>query len=111
MLEKDEFRQMLDGSQMVLAGLGEEFECSSYLKEQPRYMQILEELQEEQYIWILPYIQYLFLRDYRPLGKATFCSLPVCMVFWKILDLRQSVWCRPAEAGENCSAAWETVRV
>ena len=70
MLEKDEFRQMLDGSQMVLAGLGEEFECSSYLKEQPRYMQILEELQEEQYIWILPYIQYLFLRDYRPLGKA-----------------------------------------
>lgn len=71
MLDGKELRRILDGASMVLVGLGEEFECGLYLKKQPRYMRIMRELQEqEQYMWLFPYIQYLFLKDYEPLKGA-----------------------------------------
>lgn len=71
MLKEHEFEQMIADAQMVLAGIGEEFECAGYLKEQTRYVQIMEELEEQKdFMWIIPYLQYLFLRDYEPLLAA-----------------------------------------
>lgn len=71
MLKEREFEQTVAGAQMVLAGIGEEFECSKYLREQMRYVQIMEELEaQKSYMWLIPYLQYIFLRDYEPLLAA-----------------------------------------
>lgn len=71
MLKEGEFEQTIAGAQMVLAGIGEEFECSRYLKEQMRYVQIMEDLEaKNSFMWMIPYLQYLFLRNYEPLLAA-----------------------------------------
>lgn len=71
MLEGSRFKQAIAGAQMVLAGMGEEFECAGYLKEQARYLQVMEELEKEKsFTWMIPYLQYLFLRDHEPLLAA-----------------------------------------
>lgn len=71
MISGNVLREKISDAQLVLVGLGEEFNCKEILMQNQRYMQIEEELKEhEKYIWILPYIQYVFLKDYTPLKCA-----------------------------------------
>lgn len=71
MLNGDILKEKIADAQLVLVGLGEEFNCKDVLMQNRRYQQIEAELREkEKYIWILPYVQYVFLRDYVPIKTA-----------------------------------------
>ncbi len=71
MLDISLLKEKIDRSQMVLVGLGEEFDGKGFLQHVPRYLQVENELRENrQYIWILPYVQYYFLRKEDKLKRA-----------------------------------------
>lgn len=58
-------------SDLVLVGLGEEFECAKFFYKNPVYERITTELGEkEEYAWMLPYVSYLLLKDNEQLIKA-----------------------------------------
>lgn len=61
----------LQGAQMLLVGIGEEFDEKEYLAEQKRYLVIEEELnQKKEFLWMLPFIQALFLKEDAALQNA-----------------------------------------
>lgn len=64
-------KQKVEEAQLVLVGVGEEFNGMQMLRKNSRYQEIEEELsQRKDYIWMLPYIQYLFLKKDTKLMKA-----------------------------------------
>lgn len=71
MINSIDLKEKIEDAQLVLVGLGEEFECKEMLIKNHRYLQIENELKEHsEYIWILPYIQYLCLKNNEILNNA-----------------------------------------
>lgn len=71
MLNSDVLKEKIAEAQLVLVGIGEEFNCKEVLMGNERYLQIEAELKEnDKYIWILPYVQHVFLKKYDPLVKS-----------------------------------------
>lgn len=71
MIEFSSLKEKVNESQMVLVGVGEEFEGKNYLRQEPRYLQLEAELKEnEEWMWILPYLQYYFLKKEKELMHA-----------------------------------------
>ena len=71
MINGDILKEKIEEAQLVLVGIGEEFNCIEVLMKNERYLQIEEELKEnDKYIWILPYVQHVFLKNYNPLVKS-----------------------------------------
>ncbi len=58
----EEIRSIVDESEMILIGLGEEFEGSFLLKDNEKYIKMLEELKECNKEWMIPYVTTIFLR-------------------------------------------------
>lgn len=64
MLDVSLLKEKINSAQMILVGIGEEFDGKSFLQHVPRYLQVEDELRDnEQYMWILPYVQNYFLRE------------------------------------------------
>ena len=64
MIDDRFIKEKIDNAQLVLVGIGEEFDGRCFLQKIPRYICIEEELKATpQLIWILPYVQYFFLKD------------------------------------------------
>lgn len=64
MINNDILKEKIEGARFVLVGIGEEFDGKEFLIKNERYLQIEEELKDnEQYIWILPYVQHFFLKE------------------------------------------------
>lgn len=56
-------KEKITEADLVLVGIGEEFECMEAIKLSPRYEEIVKELQEQTaFQWILPYIHAYFLK-------------------------------------------------
>lgn len=71
MIEFSTLKEKVNESQMVLVGVGEEFEGKNYLRQEPRYLQLEAELKEnEEWMWILPYLQNYFLKKEKELMHA-----------------------------------------
>ncbi len=71
MLNREILRGKIEEAQLVLVGVGEEFAGKEYLIKNPRYLQVENELKDnKEYIWILPYIQYLCLKNNDILNNA-----------------------------------------
>ena len=71
MINGDILKEKIEEAQLVLVDIGEEFNCIEVLMKNERYLQIEEELKEnDKYIWILPYVQHVFLKNYNPLVKS-----------------------------------------
>lgn len=68
----------LQDAEMLLVGIGEEFDEKKFLLEQERYLQIEEELDQNKMLWMLPYIQSYFLKDDRKL-QAAYRKLEKCV--------------------------------
>lgn len=64
-------KEKIEEAQLVLAGVGEEFGGMQILRKNQRYQAIETELnQKKEFLWILPYIQYLFLKEENDLVEA-----------------------------------------
>lgn len=62
MINGEFLEEKIKDAQMILIGIGEEFEGRKTFQEDIRYIQIEEELKNnERYMWMLPYIQRVFL--------------------------------------------------
>lgn len=71
MLDISVLKEKINTAQMLLVGIGEEFDGKSFLQHVPRYLQMEDELREnEQYMWILPYVQNYFLKKEDKLMRA-----------------------------------------
>lgn len=71
MINSEILKERIEDAELILVGIGEEFNCRNFLMQNERYQQIEEELKENnQYIWILPYVQNVFLRKYSVLVDA-----------------------------------------
>jgi len=57
-------------NQLVLVGLGEEFECREYLTSIDRYNEICHELKISALEWMVPYINYHYLKNNNKLIKS-----------------------------------------
>lgn len=55
---------------MVLVGIGEEFECQEFLQKNPRYMTLCEKIAAEGAQWMMPYVNAYFLREHEKVRKA-----------------------------------------
>ncbi len=56
----------IDNSDMILVGLGEEFECRKYLMNNERYFQVYNEMKDNNYEWIFPYLNFYFIKKCKP---------------------------------------------
>lgn len=56
----------IDDSDMILIGLGEEFECRKMLMENERYLHIYNEMKENNFEWIFPYLNFYFINKCKP---------------------------------------------
>lgn len=71
MINSDILKEKIDKARFILVGIGEEFEGKEFLINNDRYLQIEEELKDnEKYIWILPYVQHFFLKENKLLINA-----------------------------------------
>lgn len=86
----DWVKDQLMEADMVLVGIGEEFEETDYLMQQPGYPEICEKIAEAKAQWVMPYVNHLFLEKeqkgkqaYQALGSLladkNYFVLSVCM--------------------------------
>lgn len=68
--EAAEVKEALEKADMVLVGIGEEFEENEYLMQNSVYRQICEKVAAEKILWVMPYVNAIFLRDDKRLQKA-----------------------------------------
>ncbi len=74
----EEIREKIDGAEMVLVGLGEEFQCPECARKLPEYEKGKEALQKAGYLWMVPAWD-----DY--CGRKA--KSDVCMVLGKFADI------------------------
>lgn len=57
-----ELKCKIEDADVLLIGLGEEFECRKELLQNVRYAQIYDEIREKNFEWIFPYLNFYFIR-------------------------------------------------
>lgn len=62
----EELKCKIEDADMVLIGLGEEFECRKELMQDERYAAIYNEIRENDFEWIFPYLNYYFIKKIKP---------------------------------------------
>lgn len=71
MIDIGSLKEKIDAAQMVLVGVGEEFNGKQFLNQQSSYVRLEAQLKEqEKYLWLLPYLQYYFLKENNELISA-----------------------------------------
>lgn len=64
MIDRKVLEEKINDAQLVLIGIGEEFDTTKELQENTRYLQIEEEIKNhEKYLWMIPYIQNIILKE------------------------------------------------
>lgn len=63
-------KTMLEEADMVLVGIGEDFEETDYLKKQPGYLKICEQIAAAGVQWVMPYVNHIFLEKRERLAEA-----------------------------------------
>jgi hypothetical protein len=61
---KISLRQLLDDADMVLIGIGEEFDDERLFKDNEKYVEIKTELQQKGDLWLIPEAEVLFRKEY-----------------------------------------------
>ncbi len=61
---------MLEEADKILIGLGDDFEMSQYLRESAIYQNVCNDIVEAKCQWIIPYVNYSFLKNNDDLKKA-----------------------------------------
>lgn len=59
-------KDKMEDADMLLIGLGEEFECRKELMQNERYAQIYNEIRENGFEWIFPYLNFYFIKKDKP---------------------------------------------
>lgn len=62
--------KMLGEADMVLVGIGEDFEEGTYLNRQPAYQKICEQIADAKAQWVMPYVNHIFLEQDEKLERA-----------------------------------------
>ncbi len=75
----EQVQAILADADMILVSIGEEFDAESYLQENQDYCRHCEEIAANELHWVMPYLQYYYLKNYEPLTKA-------CMGLANILE-------------------------
>ena len=65
-----EIKEKIQAADMVLVGIGEEFEDEAFLQEKENYAEICGKIAEAGAQWVVPYVNYLFLKEDTRLKKA-----------------------------------------
>ena len=65
-----EIKKKIQAADMVLVGIGEEFEDEAFLREKENYAEICGKIAEAGAQWVVPYVNYLFLKEDTRLKKA-----------------------------------------
>ena len=62
--QTEEILQKIEEAEYVLVGLGQEFDMEFFLQSREDYRRIREELQQQNVLWLLPYVEEQFRRQY-----------------------------------------------
>ena len=68
--QTEEILQKIEEAEYVLVGLGQEFDMEFFLQSREDYRRIREELQQQNVLWLLPYVEEQFRRQYLPEMEA-----------------------------------------
>lgn len=87
-------------AQLVLVGVGEEFEAKRLLKSNEDYQRIIEKVQED---WIVPYVQKVMLEQIGTEVKAAYKQLSDCLnnKNYYVISLCQDGWIRSSGIDPN----------
>lgn len=64
--KKEEILQKIEEAEYVLVGLGQDFDMEFLLQTREDYCHIREQLQQNKVLWLLPYVEEQFRRQYLP---------------------------------------------
>lgn len=70
MKEAEYIKDIVKEADMVLVGIGEEFEGDDYLMENVAYQQICNIISEKELLWVMPYVKAYFLKENNQLKQA-----------------------------------------
>ena len=62
--QTEEILQKIEEAEYVLVGLGQEFDMEFFLQSREDYRRIREQLQQQNVLWLLPYVEEHFRRQY-----------------------------------------------
>ena len=68
--QKEEILQKIEEAEYVLVGLGQEFDMEFFLQSREDYRRIREQLQQQNVLWLLPYVEAQFRKQYMPEMEA-----------------------------------------
>lgn len=68
--QTEEILQKIEEAEYVLVGLGQEFDMEFFLQSREDYRRIREQLQQQNVLWLLPYVEEQFRRQYLPEMEA-----------------------------------------
>ena len=68
--QTEEILQKIEEAEYVLVGLGQEFDMEFFLQSREDYRRIREQLQQQNVLWLLPYVEDPFRRQYLPEMEA-----------------------------------------
>lgn len=68
--QTEEILQKIEEAEYVLVGLGQEFDMEFFLQSREDCRRIREELQQQDVLWLLPYVEEQFRRQYLPEMEA-----------------------------------------
>ena len=66
----EEWKQIIEDADMVLVGIGEDFETKQFLKENSTYCAVCNEIAENHAEWVMPYVNHSFLIENDKLKQA-----------------------------------------
>ena len=67
--QTEEILQKIEEAEYVLVGLGQEFDMEFFLQSREDYRRIREQLQQQNVLWLLPYVEEQFRRQYLPRSR------------------------------------------
>ena len=70
MVDNAELKKRLEEADMVLVGIGEDFEEKRYLQQNKKYCDCCGQIAQARAEWVMPYVNRLFLKDNDQLQKA-----------------------------------------
>lgn len=66
----EQIKEAVADADMVLVGIGEEFECQDYLQKNPQYVALCEKIAAVGAQWMMPYVNAYFLQENDRVRKA-----------------------------------------
>ena len=70
MKDAEYIKDIVKDADMVLVGIGEEFEADDFLMENAMYQQVCNIISKKELLWVMPYVKAYFLKDNKELIQA-----------------------------------------